>query len=374
MNFITNSCHCPGLTPQSKRVLLPPNKGKHHMEYRKLGRTGLTVSRICLGCMSFGIAGRGQHEWSLTEEESRPYFRQAIEAGINFFDTANIYSAGTSEEFTGRALKEYALRDEIVIATKAYFAWRGAPNTSGLSRKALFEAVDASLKRLGTDYIDLYQIHRWDAATPIEETMEALHDIVKSGRVRYIGASSMSAWQFSKAQYTARLNGWTEFAAMQNQVNLLYREEEREMLPLCEDMGVGVIPWSPLARGLLTRDWNEQTKRSETDAFAKSMFAATEAQDRAIVEEVARIAAARAVPRAQVALAWLLAKPVITAPIIGATKPHHLADAVAALAVKLTEDEIKALEAPYMPRPVTGIIPPNMGRPTSVSLKRGSAA
>ena len=222
------------------------------MEYTRLGRTGLTVSRLCLGCMSFGVAGKGMHEWALDEDSSRPFFRQAIEAGINFFDTANAYSAGTSEEFTGRALKEFALRDEVVIATKGFFAWRGAPNTGGLSRKSLFAAVDDSLRRLGTDYIDLYQIHRWDTATPIEETMEALHDIVKSGRVRYIGASSMASWQFSKAQYTARLHGWTEFVSMQNQVSLLYREEEREMLPLCEDMGIGVIPWSPLARGLLT--------------------------------------------------------------------------------------------------------------------------
>jgi aryl-alcohol dehydrogenase-like predicted oxidoreductase len=340
------------------------------MEYTRLGRTGLSVSRLCLGCMSFGVAGKGMHEWALDEETSRPFFRQAIEAGINFFDTANAYSAGTSEEFTGRALKEFALRDEIVIATKGFFAWRGAPNTGGLSRKSLFAAVDDSLRRLGTDYIDLYQIHRWDAGTPIEETMEALHDIVKSGRVRYIGASSMASWQFSKAQYTARLHDWTEFVSMQNQVSLLYREEEREMLPLCEDMGIGVIPWSPLARGLLTRDWSEQTKRSSNDAFAKSMFTGTLEHDKKVVEAVATLAAARGLPRAQIALAWLLAKKVITAPIIGVTKTHHLSDAVAALGITLTPEEIASLEAPYVPHEVTGIIPPNLHRTQTVSLKR----
>jgi len=340
------------------------------MEYSKLGRTGLSVSRICLGCMSFGVATQGMHGWALDEEASRPFFRAALEAGINFFDTANAYSGGTSEEITGRALKDFARRDEIVIATKGFFYWRGAPNTGGLSRKSLFTAVDDSLKRLGTDYIDLYQIHRWDSGTPIEETMEALHDIVKSGRVRYIGASSMASWQFAKAQYTARLHGWTEFVSMQNQVNLLYREEEREMLPLCEDMGVGVIPWSPLARGLLTRDWAEQTKRSESDAFAKSMFASTLEHDRKVVEAVASLAAARGLPRAQIALAWLLSKKVITAPIIGVTKSNHLADAVAALAITLSAEEIAALEAPYVPHEVTGIIPPGMDRTLTVSLKQ----
>jgi 1-deoxyxylulose-5-phosphate synthase len=340
------------------------------MEYRKLGRTGLTVSRLCLGCMSFGVATKGMHDWALDEETSRPFFRQAIEAGINFFDTANAYSAGTSEEFTGRALKDFALRDEVVIATKAFFNWRGAPNTGGLSRKALFTAVEDSLRRLGTDYIDLYQIHRWDPGTPIEETMSALHDIVKSGKVRYIGASSMSSWQFSKAQYTARLNGWTEFVSMQNQVSLLYREEEREMLPLCEDMGIGVIPWSPLARGLLTRDWSEQTKRSQSDSFGRSIFAGTQEHDRKVVEAVATLAAARGVPRAQVALAWLLSKQVITAPIIGATKQTHLADAVAALEITLSPEEIAQLEAPYVPHEVTGVIAPNLTRTMSVSLKR----
>jgi len=340
------------------------------MQYRKLGRTGLTVSRICLGCMSFGDGTRGQHGWALDEDSSRPIFRQALEAGINFFDTANVYSGGVSEEITGRALRDFALRDEIVLATKAYFPWRNATNTAGLSRKSLFTAVDNSLKRLGTDYIDLYQIHRWDSGTPIEETMSALHDIIKSGKVRYIGASSMSAWQFSKAQYTARLNGWTEFVTMQNQVNLLYREEEREMLPLCADMGVGVIPWSPLARGRLTRDWDEQTTRSESDAFAKTMFASTAAQDREVVEAVAALAAARGLPRAQIALAWLLHKPEITAPIIGVTKPAHLTDAVAALDVALSPDEIATLEAPYVPHQVIGIVPPGTTATLRVSLQR----
>jgi aryl-alcohol dehydrogenase-like predicted oxidoreductase len=340
------------------------------MEYRKLGRSGLTVSRLCLGCMSFGVGAKGMHDWALDEESSRPFFRQALEAGINFFDTANAYSAGTSEEFTGRALKDFARRDEVVIATKGFFNWRAAPNTGGLSRKSLFTALDDSLRRLGTDYIDLYQIHRWDPTTPIEETMEALHDIVKSGKVRYIGASSMSAWQFSKAQYTARLRGWTEFVSMQNQVSLLYREEEREMLPLCEDMGIGVIPWSPLARGLLTRDWSEQTKRSQSDSFGRSIFANTQEHDRKVVEAVAELAAARGLPRAQIALAWLLSKQVITAPIIGATKPSHLADAVAALDVVLTPEEITRLEAPYVPHEVTGVIAPNLARPISVSPPR----
>jgi aryl-alcohol dehydrogenase-like predicted oxidoreductase len=340
------------------------------MEYRKLGHTGLTVSRLCLGCMSFGVAAKGQHEWALDEEASRPVIRQALEAGINFFDTANAYSGGTSEEFTGRALKDFALRDEVVIATKGFFPWRGAPNTGGLSRKALFSAVDDSLRRLGTDYIDLYQIHRWDSGTPIEETMEALHDIVKSGRVRYIGASSMASWQFSKAQYTARLHGWTTFVSMQNQLNLLYREEEREMLPLCEDMDIGVIPWSPLARGMLTRDWSEQTKRSASDAFAKSMFSATLEHDRKVVEAVATLAAARGLPRAQIALAWLFHKKVVTAPIIGVTKPSHLTDAVEALSVSLDQEEIAALEEAYVPHQVTGIVPPYQTRAQTVSLRR----
>jgi aryl-alcohol dehydrogenase-like predicted oxidoreductase len=339
------------------------------MEYRKLGRTGLTVSRLCLGCMSFGSGTKGMHEWALDEETSRPFFRQALEAGINFFDTANAYSGGTSEEITGRALRDFAVRDEVVIATKAFFAWRAAPNTGGLSRKSLFAALDDSLRRLGTDYIDLYQIHRWDVGTPIEETMEALHDIVKSGKVRYIGASSMASWQFAKAQYTARLHGWTEFVSMQNQVNLLYREEEREMLPLCEDMGVGVIPWSPLARGLLTRDWGEHTKRSDSDLSPRGILANVSESDRKVVEAVASLAAARGLPRAQVALAWLLHKQVITAPIIGTTKPSHLTDAIAALEVKLSPDEIALLEAPYVPHEVTGITFPGLWRQPTVTVK-----
>lgn len=339
------------------------------MDYRNLGPTGLTVSRLCLGCMSFGEAQRGTHEWTLDEYASRPVIRQALEAGINFFDTANMYSGGSSEEILGRALRDFAYRDEIVVASKAFFPWRGAPNTGGLSRKALFTAVDESLKRLGMEYLDLYQIHRWDEATPIEETMEALHDIVKSGKVRYIGASSMSAWQFSKAQYTAKMNGWTPFISMQNQVNLIYREEEREMLPLCADMGVGVIPWSPLARGKLTRDWAETTKRAETDAVLKSIYANTEMQDRKVVEEVANIAAAKGVKRAQVAMAWLLQKPEITAPIIGVTKTSHLTDALGALEVTLSPEEVAALETPYMPHPVAGVSTVRKAETPKVSLR-----
>lgn len=325
------------------------------MQYAFLGRTGLRVSRICLGCMTYGDPARGRHEWTMGEAESRPFFRQALEAGINFFDTANEYSGGSSEEITGRALRDYARRDEIVLATKAYAGWRNAPNTGGLSRKALFQAVDDSLRRLGTDYIDLYQIHRWDPDTPIEETMEALHDIVKAGKARYIGASSMSAWQFAKAQYLAERHGWTRFVSMQPQVNLIYREEEREMIPLCRDMGVGVIPWSPLARGKLTRDWDESTPRSETDLFAKALYSRTAEQDRKVVDAVAQVAAERGAPRAQVALAWLLQQPGITAPIIGASRPGHIADAVAALELTLTADEMTRLEEPYVPHAVTGM-------------------
>ena len=325
------------------------------MDYVTLGRSGLTVSRLCLGCMSFGIAGRGPHEWTLDEAASRPFFRQALQAGINFFDTANVYSDGTSEEITGRALKALARRDEVVVATKGFNPWRNAPNTGGLSRKALFQAVDDSLARLGMDYVDLYQIHRFDEATPVEETMEALHDIVKAGKARYIGASSMAAWQFAKMQYVADAHCWTRFVAMQPQVNLIYREEEREMIPLCRDMGVGVIPWSPLGRGKLTRPWDAQTARSATDQFGQAIYAKTADQDRAVVEAVAALAEARGVPPAQVALAWLLAKPGITAPIVGATTPKHLEDAVAAMALTLSGDEIARLEAPYVPHVVTGV-------------------
>jgi aryl-alcohol dehydrogenase-like predicted oxidoreductase len=324
------------------------------MDYVKLGRTGLDVSRLCLGCMTYGASDRGNHQWTLGESDSRPFIKQALDHGINFFDTANVYSDGTSEEIVGRALKDMAKRDEIVLATKVHGRMHAGPNGMGLSRKAIMAEIDASLKRLGTDYVDLYQIHRWDYATPIEETMEALHDVVKAGKARYIGASSMYAWQFSKALHVAEQHGWTRFVTMQNYVNLLYREEEREMLPLCESEGIGVIPWSPLARGRLTRDWNTSSARSETDEFGRSLYAQTEDADRRIVERVGEIAASRGVPRAQVALAWVLQKNVISAPIVGATKAQHLDDAVAALSLKLSEDEVKQLEELYVPHTVTG--------------------
>jgi aryl-alcohol dehydrogenase-like predicted oxidoreductase len=324
------------------------------MNYVNLGQSGLKVSRLCLGCMSFGESARGMHSWTLDENTSRPLIRQAVEAGINFFDTANAYSDGSSEEITGRALKEYCKRDEVVIATKLFIPWREAPNAGGLSRKAVFHAVDDSLQRLGTDYIDLYQIHRWDHATPVEETMEALHDLVKLGKVRYLGASSMYAWQFAKAQYTATQHGWTRFISMQNHLNLLNREEEREMLPLCRDQGVGVIPWSPLARGRLTRDWDAATERSANDLFGDYLYAATAEADRRVVEVVADIARERELPRAQVALAWVLQHADVTAPIIGVTREHHLSDALAALEVALSEEEIGRLEAPYIPHAVVG--------------------
>jgi len=328
------------------------------MRYVNLGHTGLKVSRICLGCMTYGLTERGGHQWVLNEEESRPFFKKAIEVGINFFDTANSYSGGSSEEITGRALREFGKRDEIVLATKVFGPWSRGPNAGGLSRQAIFAGVDQSLTRLGMDYIDLYQIHRWDYSTPIEETMEALNDIVRAGKVRYIGASSMHAWQFQKAQFVAQQNGWARFVSMQNYVNLLYREEEREMLPLCADQGVGVIPWSPLARGRLTRDWDDKTARSETDEFGKTLYAQTAGDDRHVVDAVAQVAAARGVPRAQVALAWVLQKPEVSAPIIGASKMNHIDDAVAALDVALTKDEVEALEAPYVAHPVSGLAPP----------------
>ena len=324
------------------------------MEYTKLGRTGLDVSRICLGCMSYGGGNRGNHAWSLGEEESRPFIKRALEAGINFFDTANRYSLGSSEEILGRAVKDFARRDEIVIATKVHGRMRPGPNGAGLSRKAIMGEIDASLQRLGTDYVDLYQIHRWDDDTPIEETLEALHDIVTAGKARYIGASSMHAWQFARALGIAERHGWTRFVSMQNLVNLLYREEEREMLPLCAAEGIGVIPWSPQARGKLTRDWNYTSVRTETDEASVRLFAKTEDADRKVVDRVAEIAKARGVSRAQVALAWLLAKPVITAPIVGATKLQHLDDALASVRVKLSEDEIALLEEPYVPHAVVG--------------------
>ena len=324
------------------------------MEYVNLGKTGLKVSRVCLGCMTYGVPDRGAHPWSLDEEKSRPFIKRALELGVNFFDTANAYSDGTSEEIVGRALRDFARREEIVLATKVFFPMREGPNARGLSRKSIMIEIDASLRRLGTDYVDLYQIHRWDEHTPIEETLAALHDVIKAGKARYIGASSMYAWQFSKAQYTARQNGWTPFASMQNHYNLLYREEEREMLPLCAAEGVGVIPWSPLARGRLTRAWNETTNRTEADEFGKTLYTATPDADRKIVERVSEIATQRGVPRAQVALAWLAQKPFVTAPIVGASKLHHLDDAVAALSIELTPEEISSLEEPYVPHPVVG--------------------
>ncbi|KVO58504.1 aldo/keto reductase [Burkholderia stagnalis] len=324
------------------------------MDYVRLGSTGLQVSRLCLGCMTYGAPDRGTHPWTLDEDASRPLIRQALDAGINFFDTANMYSEGTSEEIVGRALRDFAKRDDVVIATKVFHRMRLGPNGAGLSRKAILTEIDHSLKRLGTDYVDLYQIHRWDYHTPIEETLEALHDVVKAGKARYIGASSMHAWQFSKALYTSKLNGWTPFVSMQDHLNLLYREEEREMLPLCDDQGIAVLPWSPLARGRLTRDWDATSERLESDVFGKTLYAAHADSDRAIVEAVATIAHARDVPRAQVALAWLLQKSGVTAPIIGASKARHLEDAVAALSLELTAEEIAALEAPYVPHAVAG--------------------
>jgi aryl-alcohol dehydrogenase (NADP+) len=323
------------------------------MKFVKLGSTGLDVSAICLGCMSFGVPARGNHEWTLDEDAAWPLLRAAVEAGINFFDTANVYSDGTSEEIVGRAIAELADRDAVVIATKVHGRMRKAPNGAGLSRKAIMTEIDASLRRLGTDYVDLYQIHRWDARTPIEETMEALHDVVKAGKARYIGASSMWAWQFAKAQQVAERHGWTRFVTMQNHYNLLYREEEREMLPLCVDQGVGVIPWSPLARGRLTRDWDETTARSETDEFGKTLY---REEDRTIVEQVAEIAAARGVSRAQVALAWATRHPAVAAPIVGVTKAAHLDDAVASLDLVLDDDEVARLERPYEPHPVVGFV------------------
>jgi len=324
------------------------------MDYVRLGQTGLKVSRICLGCMTYGVPDRGAHPWSLDEEKSRPFIKRALELGINFFDTANTYSDGTSEEIVGRALRDFARREEIVLATKVFFPMREGPNARGLSRKSIMTEIDASLGRLGTDYVDLYQIHRWDNQTPIEETLEALHDVIQAGKARYIGASSMYAWQFSKAQYVARLNGWTRFASMQNHYNLLYREEEREMMPLCAAEGVGVVPWSPLARGRLTRDWGETTNRMEKDEFGKTLYTATEDADRKIVQQVSEIAAKRGVPRAQVALAWMVQHPFVTSPIVGASKLHHLDDAVAALTLNLTPEEISSLEEPYVPHPVVG--------------------
>jgi 1-deoxyxylulose-5-phosphate synthase len=323
------------------------------MKYTNLGKTGLQVSRICLGCMSYGLKER---KWGLDEEQSRPFIKRALDLGLNFFDTANMYGNGASEEVTGRALRDFAKRDEVVIATKVYFPMRPDVNGRGLSRKAIMTEIDNSLRRLGTDYVDLYQIHRWDYETPIEETLEALHDVVKGGKTRYIGASSMFAWQFCKALYLADLRGWTRFVSMQPHYNLLNREEEREMLKLCQAEGIGVVPWSPLARGRLTRPWESEpsTIRGQTDEYGKKLYSGTEELDKQVVDRVGEIAKARGVPRAQIALAWLVHKPVVTAPIVGATKLHHLEEAVAALDLQLSDAEIEALEAPYVAHPIVG--------------------
>ncbi|MGT2424674.1 aldo/keto reductase [Amnibacterium kyonggiense] len=322
------------------------------MDTIRLGDAGLAVSRVILGCMSYGDPDRGNHSWSLPEEEARPFFRRAVEAGITTFDTANVYSAGSSEEITGRLLREFAKREEVVIATKVHGRMGPGPNGGGLSRGAIMTQIDASLQRLGTDYVDLYQIHRFDPEVPVAETMAALHDVVKAGKARYIGASSMWTWQFAEMQHTADVEGLTRFVSMQDQYSLLQREEEREMLPYCLDTGVGVIPWSPLARGKLTRDWDETTKRGDSDEFGKTLYG--QEGDRRIVEAVARVAAERGVPRAQVALAWVLAQPAVTAPIVGATKPQHLEDAIAAADLELTDDELDALEADYVPHAPSG--------------------
>jgi aryl-alcohol dehydrogenase-like predicted oxidoreductase len=320
------------------------------MDYLKFGRTGLEVSRICLGCMSYGEPGRGAHPWTLPEQASRPFIRRALDLGINFFDLANTYSAGSSEEIVGRALLDFTRREEVVIATKVYNRMRPGPNGMGLSRKAILFEIDASLKRLGTDYVDLYQIHRWDSRTPIEETMEALHDVVKAGKARYIGASTMWAWQFSKAQHVAESKGWTRFVSMQNFLNLLYREEEREMLPLCRDQGVAVMPWSPLGRGRLARPWEVSSSRTESDDVTQRLLKHTQQSDRAIVEAVQSLAARRSVSMAQIALAWVLRQPGVASPIIGATRLEHLEEAVAALKVQLSDAECVELEQHYQAR------------------------
>jgi aryl-alcohol dehydrogenase-like predicted oxidoreductase len=330
------------------------------MEYINLGNTGLKVSRICLGCMTYGSPATGEllpgrQPWALNEADSGPFLRQALDLGINFFDTANVYSGGDSEAVVGRFLKANTRREAIVLATKVNGQMRDEPNGRGLSRKAILHELDQSLRRLETDYVDLYQIHRWDYETPIEETLEALHDVVKAGKVRYVGASSMYAWQFAKALYLARLRGWTRFVSMQNHYNLLYREEEREMIGLCRSEGIAVIPWSPLARGRLARPWqSESTRRAETDVFGNRMYSKTEEADHKVVDALGHLSEQRGIPRAQLALAWLLGKPGVTAPIVGATKPHHLEDAAAAIDVSLSQEEIAALEAPYIPHPVLG--------------------
>src|SRR5580704_10881321 len=321
------------------------------MQYTTLGSSGVKISRIALGCMSFGDTSRGFNQWALDDKAAEPLFRQAVELGITSWDTANAYGFGTSEEITGRAIQAYSRREDVVLATKVFFKMHDGPGGSGLSRRAIIEQLDDSLRRLGTDYVDLYQIHRFDPATPVEETMEALHDMVKAGKVRYLGASSMWAWQFSKMQYTADLHGWTRFVSMQNQYSLMQREEEREMFGLLADQGVGSIPWSPLAKGRLARPWGEQTARSETDNVARWVLPH---DDKPIADAVQAIAGDRGVPMAQVALAWVLKNPVVTTPIVGPTRPGHLADAAAALDIRLTEEEVQRLEAPYTPRTPTG--------------------
>lgn len=324
------------------------------MEYVKFGNTGMEVSQICLGAMGFGDPNSGFHEWVLEEADSRKVIKTALELGINFFDTANVYSYGASERILGKALRDFANRDEIVVATKVFSEMRKGPNGRGLSRKAILSEIDQSLERLGMDYVDLYIIHRWDYDTPIEETMEALHEVVKSGKARYIGASAMFAWQFAKAQAVAEKNGWTKFVSMQDHLNLLYREEEREMLPLCQDQGIAVTPYSPLASGRLTRDWSATTKRFETDKVAQAKYDQTLEQDRVIVERVAELAEKYQVERVQIALAWLLQKEQVVAPIIGATKESHLINAVKALEVRLSAEDVAFLEEPYVPHVIMG--------------------
>ena len=323
------------------------------MEYVNLGNTGLKVSRLCLGCMTYGSSK--WRDWVLDEEPSRPFIKRALEAGINFFDTANMYSDGVSEEVVGRALHDFANRDEVVIATKAFNRMRPDPNGRGLSRKAIMTEIDHSLRRLGTDYVDLYQIHRWDYDTPVEETMEALHDVVKAGKARYIGASSMFAWQFAKSLYVSQLHSWTRFVSMQNHYNLIYREEEREMIPLCQDQGIGIIPWSPLARGFLAGNRNKnagETARSKTDEYAHQMY--YQDDDFAVVDRLSEVAQAHGLSNVKAALAWILSKPGITSPIIGASKPLHLEDAIAALSIKLPAADVKKLEEPYRPHRILG--------------------
>jgi len=327
------------------------------MEYTRIGRSGLKISRVGLGCMSYADPSKGSHPWVLTEEQAQPFFRQAIELGINFFDTANVYGAGSSEEVLGRALKRYARREEVVIGTKVFNRMRPDANGRGLSRKAIMTEIDLSLKRLGVDYIDIYQIHRLDPETPIEETLEALDGVVRAGKALYIGASSMFAWQLSKMLGASQMNGWSRFISMQNHMNLIYREEEREMIGLCAAEGIGVTPWSPLARGRLARAWSAEaaTQRAETDQYSKTLYTATEDNDRSVIERLSAVAAARGAPHAQVALAWLLQKPAVCAPIVGATKPHHLEDAAKATALRLTAEEVAALEDPYRPHPLAGM-------------------